>query len=218
MKTTNIALIDDHALFREGLRRVLESEPHMHVVAEVATFAEGMLLFESGPEFDVALIDYQLQGDTSGGNGLELLKVLRRNRPAVRALMLTGGLPGEALLEVLKQHRAGVFLKSEPVPELLLAIDKTLRGDISISSKVTETLLQLSSIEAPPSDSANFSERERMVLRLITEGLGNKEIAVHLATSESNVKAILQRLFEKTGVRSRSQLVRYVFEFNLELQ
>ncbi|HEY9137393.1 MAG TPA: response regulator transcription factor [Terriglobus sp.] len=218
MKTINVALIDDHTLFREGLRRVLESEPHMHVTAEAATFTEGMLLCESGPEFDIALIDYQLEGNPSVGNGLELLKVLRRTRPAAKTLMLTGGLPSEALLEVLKQHRAGVFLKSEPVPELLLAIDKTLRGDIPISSKVAETLLHLSTIATPPSDTTNFSERERLVLRLITEGLGNKEIAVHLATSESNVKAILQRLFEKTGVRSRSQLVRYVFEFNLELQ
>jgi DNA-binding NarL/FixJ family response regulator len=218
IKTINIALMDDHALFREGLRRVLESEPHIHVVAEASTMAEGMLLCESGPDFDIALIDYQLQGDPSAGSGLELLRLLRRTRPEAKALMLTGGLPGAVLMEVLKQHRAGVFLKSEPVSELLAAIGKTLRGDIAISSKVAETLLGEASNEEPRVASASFSERELMVLRFITEGLANKEIAARLATSESNVKAILQRLFEKTGVRSRSQLVRYVFEFDLEFR
>ncbi|SDF76144.1 LuxR C-terminal-related transcriptional regulator [Terriglobus roseus] len=216
-RVVRIVLIDDHVLFREGLRSVLEGNDAFSIVGTASTLPDALELCAKGPSFDLALIDYQLHTDDNTANGLEVLRTLRASRPEANAIVLTGGLPTDTLLEILKQHRAGVFLKTEPVSELLIAIEKTLRGEVAISAKAAEALLQATELGNTAAAPASFSERDLLVLRLITEGLANKEIAIHLNTSESNVKAILQRLFEKTGVRSRSQLVRYVFEFNLEL-
>lgn len=214
----NVVLMDDHLMFREGLRRVLQEDEHIRVVGEASTVAEALELCRSGgPTFDIALVDYQLEASGTSATGVDVLEHLRMERPEAAVIMLTGGLPPGVLAQVVKQHRAGVFLKSEPVSELLGAIEKVLRGDIAISSKAAGELLQFVDAGHPAASPPVFGERELLVLRLITEGLGNKEIALRLDTTETNVKAILQRLFKKTGVRSRSQLVRYVFEFNLEI-
>ena len=212
-----ILLIDDHVLFRVGLRHLLEKEGNITVVGEASSLAEAVAFFANGTQFDLALIDYQLDSHDSNANSLAILRMLHDLPPSTRIIMLTGGLPNEAFLEIVKQHRAGIFFKTEPLSDLVEAIRRTLQGEVTLSPEAREMLVGLASLTEAPVPLATFSPRELMVLRSITEGLANKEIAVRLESTETNVKAILQRIFEKTGVRSRSQLVRYVFEFNLEL-
>ena len=212
-----IALMDDHTLFRAGLRHLLEREGGFSVVAEASTLDQALALCKNNEiAFDLALIDFQFNDDTSSrGEGMKILQALRAQNPTAAAIILTGGLPEDALLEVVSDQRTGIFLKSEPLEKLLPTIWKSLRGEMALSDRATEAVLAIAQQARPAVSPASFNDRELLVLRLVTDGLSNKEIAVQLDTSESNVKAILQKLFAKTGVRSRSQLVRYVFEFDL---
>jgi DNA-binding NarL/FixJ family response regulator len=209
-----ILLVDDHTLFRESLRRMLEGEPGFHVCGDFASAEDALATLESGLEFDVALLDYELNAMSRGaGTGLDLLREIRAARPGARVLMVTAGMETNDLQRTVKELDAGIFLKTEPTAELMLAIRRTAEGGRWISSGAALTLL---SAEERP-QSKQLSARERRVLRRVLEGLSNKEIGVHLDLTESAVKAVLQKLFEKTGVRSRSQLVRYAIEAQLEL-
>ena len=212
--TTRILLVDDHILFREGLRRVLEAEPGYAVVAEASTADEAYALSVTRTNFNLALVDFQL--GSGAGNGLTVLRHLRATTPTLPVVLLTGGTHTATLAEAVRSLHASVFLKSEPVSELLLAIRRALDGGVWVSSAAGTALAAEPKLASNP-DNPAFTARELRVLRWITEGLSNKQIASQLDISESSAKALLQRLFEKTSVRSRSQLVRYVFESNLEL-
>lgn len=212
-----ILLIDDHTLFRESLRRLLEMEADWTVVGEFGRADAAVSSVASGLAFDLALIDYELdEGNLMGGNGLMLVAEIRRLRPSVPILMVTAGMKTKELLEAVQEAKVGVFLKNEPSEELFLAMRRTARGELWVSSAVALSLIKDPSPEPPRSESL-FSPRERTVLLCVLEGLTNKEIAAQLSISESSAKAVLQKLFEKAGVRSRSQLVRFAVELHPDL-
>ncbi|SEF70497.1 two component transcriptional regulator, LuxR family [Bryocella elongata] len=216
-----VILVDDHTLFRESLRRMLEEEPGFHVSGDFSTADTAMNAIQRGLAFDVALIDYELASTaTLASNGLDLLRRLRQLRPSAKALMVTAGMDIRDLHKAVKQLNAGIFLKTEPPAELVLAIQRTAKGERWISSGAALTLLN---DEEPRATSTNvglsrLTPRESQVLRGILEGLGNKEIGARLDLTESAVKAVVQKLFEKIGVRSRSQLVRYAIETQIDLR
>jgi two-component system nitrate/nitrite response regulator NarL len=208
-----ILLVDDHRLFRESLRRLLEADTEYRVVAEVATVSEAIELCRGKVEFDLALIDYDL-GPTAGArNGVSVLRCLREHRGAVPALMVAAQIQPKELVTVVRDLHTGVFMKADAAEELDLALQKTLRGEVWVSSGLALDLIAgASEMERPDDASINFDSREREVLGLVVEGLSNKEISSRLKLSESVVKSTLQKLFEKVGVRTRAQLVRFAFE------
>ncbi len=214
-----IALIDDHTLFRESLRRLLETDTRFEVVAEASTTREGLALVQGAAAFDLALIDYELGTEEEAGNGLVVLRAMRQYHPQVPCMMVTAGINTQGLQEVVGSLHASIFFKSEPAAELLLALEKTFREEQWISSQASVALLrrQTEEEQATKTAEAAFTPRELQVLSYITQGLSNKEIADKLGQTESSVKAMLQKLFAKTSVRSRSQLVRFVFESEMEL-
>ena len=211
---TRILLVDDHTLFRESLRRLLEADAAYKVVAEVASVSEAIELCRGDISFDLALIDYDL-GPTAGAkNGVSVLRCLQEHRSAVPALMVAAQIEPKELVTVVRDLHTGVFMKADPAEELDLALQKTLRGEVWVSSGLALDLIAGASAEQTRSNDAatTFDSREREVLGLVVEGLSNKEISARLNLSESVVKSTLQRLFEKVGVRSRAQLVRFAFE------
>ncbi len=213
-----ILLVDDHTLFREGLRRMLDAEPGMQVCGDVGSAAEAERALAGGLSFHVALVDYELAAsEETFSDGLELVALLQKVRPDAHSLVVTAGLELADLLRAVQELGAGIFLKTEPLAELMLAIRRTARGERWISSGAAMELLAGQSASAAPvtGGRVGLSERESAVLRGVLEGLSNKEIGARLGLSESSVKAVLQRLFEKTGVRSRSQLVRFAIENQL---
>lgn len=213
-----VLLVDDHQLFRECLRRVLEANASFQVVAEAASLPEVCAFLNAGAVFDLALIDLQLSTSDQGEDGLAVLDTLRRMQPSTASILLTAGAGPDQLRKATQTLSAGVFLKSEPISDLLIAIDRTLQGRLWVSSGANLLLLQESrSLPEPATGEASFTARELLVLRWITEGLSNKEIAAQLSISEASVKALLQTIFRKTSVRTRSQVVRYVFECGLLL-
>lgn len=214
-----ILLVDDHTLFRESLRRLLESETRYTVVAEVSSAAAAIEICRGDTAFEVALIDYHLGPSAGVQGGLAVLRCLREQRGNVPALMITAGIEPKDLTTIIHDLRAGVFLKTDPAAELLLALQRTLRDEIWLSSGVGLAIVSAGSAEQQAAEGRPISleARERAVLQLVVEGLSNKEISAKLQISESAVKAVLQRLFQKVGVRTRAQLVRFAFESEMEL-
>jgi DNA-binding NarL/FixJ family response regulator len=212
-----LLLVDDHTLFRESLRRLLESEPGVEISGDFATADEALAAVQEGLPFDAALVDYELQG-AGHGNGLDLVRRMRQIRPAAQVLMVTAGMGTAELMRAVTELNAGIFLKTEPTLELMLAIQRTARGERWISSRASLALFSSGEIAAAPERQVvgELSVRESRVLRGVLEGQSNKEIGAQLEMTESSVKAVLQKLFERAGVRSRSQLVRYAIEGQIE--
>jgi DNA-binding NarL/FixJ family response regulator len=210
-----ILLVDDHTLFREGLRRLLDSEAGVIVCADFESAEAAMQELTAGLDFDIALLDYELTLSTGRStNGLDLLRQIRALRPAAKILFVTAGMNMADLMTALKDLNAGIFLKTEPIAELMLAIQRTAKGERWVSSGAALALVENQQGKAVQEKQRRdgLSPRENLVLRGVLEGLSNKEIGARLDLTESSVKAVLQKLFEKTGVRSRSQLVRYAIE------
>ncbi len=206
-----ILLIDDHTLFRESLGRLLQAEPDMEIVGTSATVAEGLrLLTQTTP--DVVLLDYDLGED----HGLSLLTQAKTAGFGGAFLMVTAGLDDTTLLRVLQQGASGIFLKHSAPSRLLDAIHQVAAGETWLDQRAMQAALASEKETKEKKDGERTLQapttREREVLQGVLDGLSNKEIASKLGISESSVKAALQQLFDKTGVRTRSQLVRIVLE------
>jgi DNA-binding NarL/FixJ family response regulator len=213
-----LLLVDDHTLFRESLRRLLESEPGVMISGDFATTEDALEALRGGLTFDAALIDYEL-GEQGGvqSDGLDLVRQIRLLRPDARILMVTAGMGTGELVRAVTELNAGIFLKTEPTVELMLAIQRTAQGERWISSRASLALMTSQDLSAGPERGREgLSGRESRVLRGVLEGLSNKEIGAQMEMTESAVKAVLQKLFERTGVRSRSQLVRYAIEAQMD--
>jgi DNA-binding NarL/FixJ family response regulator len=158
---------------------------------------------------DVVLLDYDL-GDEQGTAFLEEAKQLRFEG---RILMVTAGMGDAVTMRAFEGGASGVFLKHSPPAQLIEAIHKVTNGEMWLDSRAVRSFVAGASVRTGTEPvPQSLSARERNVLKAVFEGLTNKEIAAHLQLSESSVKAVLQQLFEKTGVRTRSQLVRIAIE------
>jgi two-component system, NarL family, nitrate/nitrite response regulator NarL len=202
-----LLLIDDHALFREGLARLLGSEPDLEVLPPCSNVTEALRILQS-TEIDLILLDYDLGQET----GSRFLVRAAETGFHGRVLIVTAGLAESEAADLLRHGATGIFLKHNPPDLLVKAIRKVMGGEVWLDQKYLKILLQESSATQPDERGRRLSAREREVLRSVFEGLANKEIALRLLVSESSVKATLQQLFMKTGVRTRSQLVRVALE------
>ncbi len=203
-----ILLIDDHSLFRESLSRLLEAEPDFRITASCAGTAEAIAILRR-EAVDVVLLDYDL-GEEQGSAFLE---AVRRERFPGRILMVTAGMSDAGTVRAFEQGATGIFLKHSPPAQLIEAIHKVAAGEVWLDSRAVTALVSGVSgkAEARP-QVQSLTAREKAVLKSVFEGLTNKEIGGNLHISESSVKAALQQLFDKTGVRTRAQLVRIAIE------
>jgi two-component system, NarL family, nitrate/nitrite response regulator NarL len=202
VQVTRLLLIDDHALFRESVARILATEPQFEI-EHCGSIAEALPLLGQR-KFDLVLLDHDLGGERAS----QFLPAARQGGFAGRVLVVTAWVSGTEARRLLQQGVAGIFLKHAPLEELTASIRTVLAGGNWIDRS-------LAGEETPgqgESSAPMFNDRQKKVLRFVMEGLSNKEIAWRLQISESYVKAILQSLFQKTGVRTRGQLVRVAFE------
>lgn len=199
-------LVDDHALFREGLTRLLAGDPTFEVIgsAEQPFHALPAVLKE---KIDVLMLDYDLNGHSPA----DFLSELKSGGFAGRILLVTAGLPDRDALSMIRLGVAGIFHKQHPPDDLRRSICEVHEGKVLIDQNYFQKLVSAvggdGEVRLP-----RLTDREKRTLRYLFEGLGNKEIASQLGISESAVKASLQQLFAKTGVRTRSQLVRVALE------
>jgi two-component system, NarL family, nitrate/nitrite response regulator NarL len=206
-KNIRILLVDDHALFRESVARLLQSEPGFEVVAECGSGAEGLSVLKSR-EIDVVLLDVDLGPE----RGTDLLESLRAERFKGKVLLVTAGVEESEIPTLIRKGISGIIMKHGSPAVLIQGIRDALEGKALFGQDLLRRALESEEQLGVQQTSAKLTERERRVLSFIFEGLANKQIADRLGISESAVKACLQQLFAKTGVRTRSQLVRIALE------
>ncbi len=205
---TRIAMVDDHGLFRESLGRLLESHDEFQIVANCGSSTEALEKL-SRVEADVVLLDYDLGEETALG----LLSEIRKRWSTIRILMVTAGLSDEVALRVMEAGANGIFLKHSSPDRLVVAIRWVAGGEVWLADDSFHSLLAGGRSRTEAQGRARpLTTRQSEVLRGILDGQTNKEIAWNLKTSETSVKAVIQELFQKAGVRTRSQLVRIAIE------
>ena len=194
-----IVLVDDHPLYRSGLRALLQSQPDLTVAAELDD-ARQAILAGSSLAADLFLIDVRLP-DT---DGIALVRELRRQDPARRFLMLSMYDDGDHLARALEAGASGYALKSDSTEATLAAIRSVLLGTRWLSPKLADRL--------DPKDRsglASLSPREREVFDLAVRGLSGREIAKKLFISYKTVESHRYKINRKLGVRSLAELVRF---------
>ena len=197
-------LVDDHALFRESVSRVLNEESLLEI--EHCASIRDALPMLTQRQFDIVLLDHDLGSERAS----QFLPAARQIGFEGRVLVVTAWVSDTEARRLLRQGVAGIFLKQRPLNELSEAIRAVASGATWLDSSLAH--VEDGAAEAGKSNPPVFNDRQRKVLRFVLEGLSNKEIAWRLQISESYVKAILQGLFQKTGVRTRGQLVRVAVE------
>ena len=197
-------LIDDHALFRESVASVIGGKDGLEI-EHCSSIREALPLLAQ-KRFDLVLLDHDLGSERAS----QFLPAARQIGFEGRVLVVTAWVSENEARRLIRQGVAGIFLKEGPVSQLTESIRTVLAGGTWMDRSLSR--MEEDGDMAGQSASPVFNERQRRVLRFVLEGLSNKEIAWRLQISESYVKAILQSLFQKTGVRTRGQLVRIALE------
>jgi len=207
-----ILLVDDHSLFRDSLSRLLETEPGFRMVGSCGTVADALPIV-AGEQPDIILLDYDL-GEEQGSVALD---EIRKHGFKGRILMVTAGMSDAATVRVLEGGSEGIFLKHSSPAQLVEAIRRLMAGEPWLDPRAMRSLIAGATGKSEEQrNSQVLTARERYVLQGVFEGLTNKEIAAQLQVSEGSIKAVMQQLFDKTGVRTRSQLVRIALEKRAE--
>jgi DNA-binding NarL/FixJ family response regulator len=207
MNKIRILLLDDHALFREGLSRLVDSEPGLEMTGHCATIDKAIDILRQKP-IDLVLLDYDLGKE----NGFQFIARAREVGFQGRFLIVTAGMSDAQSVEAVRLGVGGIFTKHSSPVSLARAIRKVMAGETWLDQSSVQALVEATKGQEAPDSRRPFTERENQVLQGVFEGFSNKEIGARLDISESSVKAALQQLFHKTGVRTRSQLVRIALE------
>jgi len=210
-----VLIVDDHALVREGINKILSLEPNIKVVGEAEDGAQAIELARGMP-IDVILMDINMPNV----NGITATKIIKSEHPEINIIALTIHDQEEYLFELIECGISGYVLKDVRPDELIKTVLNVYRGQAyippSMTPKVFEQLHRLSKTHAEAVNCFNqLTEREREVLCQVAEGLSNKEIAEKLYISEKTVKNHLTSIFQKLGVADRTQAALYAVNHNL---
>jgi DNA-binding NarL/FixJ family response regulator len=211
-QTLHILLLDDHALFRESVSRLLGAEPGFEVVAHCATIEEALQVLRR-KSIDLVLLDF----DLGGRDGREFLPLAKEQGFHGKILVVTAGVDAEAASELIHSGVSGIFRKHDSAALLAQGIRDVMAGKVWLDQEQLQTALKTELTTPQLIRTRRFTEREQQVLSFVFEGLANKEIAARIGVSEGSIKSTLQQLFSKTGVRTRSQLVRIILEQHRDL-
>ena len=215
MTTIRILLVDDHTLFRSGLKALLQRQSDFDIVGEAADGLEGVKLCEQLKP-DVVLLDI----DMPQMNGREALAQILVTQPQLAVLMLTVSEDGEDLAECLKTGARGYLLKNINADFLLDSIRRAVEGDSVLSPEMTSKLLsQLRGGESSKSKRAGveqLTQREREILAWLSRGVSNKEIARSLDLAESTIKVHVQNILRKLNLNGRVQAALFAVEHGLD--
>jgi two-component system, NarL family, nitrate/nitrite response regulator NarL len=204
-QTIAILLVDDHTLFREGVSRLLGTEPAFKVVA-CASIKEALTILRQR-QIDIVLLDF----DLGQRDGTRFVRLAKEQGFGGKILVVTAGVEEREAAELIRCGISGIFMKQNSAALLAQGIRDVMAGKVWFDQELLQATIH-GSATLPESQSGRFTQRERQVLSYVFEGLANKEIAARIGVSESSVKATLQQLFSKTGVHTRGQLVRIALE------
>jgi DNA-binding NarL/FixJ family response regulator len=206
-----LALLDAHGLFRASLSRFLAAQPGFEVVGECGSGAEAKDILQRAP-VDILLLDFEVASERAS----EFMIEAREAGYQGQFLVVGGSVDARTAAVALRAGASGIFMKSEAPERLIHALRRVAEGEVWIDQKVVRMLADQLIDRLPEREPAEFlGDRERSVLLGILGGLTNKKIGDNIGISESGVKNIVQRLFAKANVKTRSQLVRVALEGSL---
>jgi DNA-binding NarL/FixJ family response regulator len=213
MQPTKVLIVDDHALFRQGVRNTIEPEKDFEVVGEAEDGREAMVKArELKP--DLILMDINMPHC----NGLEAVSAIKRELPRVKIVMLTVHDEGEGLFEAIKRGAEGFLSKRVRAKSLLGSLRGVRRGEAAISGRMAGRILKefsrLAEIEAE-NIAGQLTPREKDVLQKVSEGLSNREIGHSLCISENTVKAHVTNILRKLHLQTRAQAADYARRWGL---
>jgi DNA-binding NarL/FixJ family response regulator len=200
----NLLLLEDQALFRDTLSRIIETEPGLNIIAHCSSTTAALKALNQLP-VDLILLDYDF-GDRQ--TGFDFIRRVRGDDQQVRIFLVTGGMEDADYLHALELGIGGIFLKQSGADLLVAAIHKVVAGETWLDQRCLQGLVKAVGAEHRLKRRGRLTAREHGVLKCVYTGLSNKETAAELSISEASVKSALQQLFRKTGVRTRTQLVR----------
>jgi DNA-binding NarL/FixJ family response regulator len=213
---TSVLIVDDQALVRVGLRKILETEPETEVVGEAAdgddAVAEARRLRP-----DVVLMDIRMPVL----DGIEATRRIVQAQSGIRVLILTTFGLDAYVYDALRAGASGFMLKDAPPEEIAAAVRIVARGEALLAPAVTRAVIeeftrtQPAAAPAPPPALAELTPREREVLDLLARGLSNPEVCARLVISEATAKTHVARILQKLGLRDRVQAVIYAYECGL---
>ncbi|MDO9281347.1 MAG: response regulator transcription factor [Methylotenera sp.] len=218
MKPIRVLIVDDHTLFRSGIKLLLERQTGFEVVGEAGDGLEGVKRAKQLKP-DVVLLDLHMPGTS----GLEAIPLLREEVPQAQVIMLTVSEDADDLLEALRAGARGYLLKNIEMDFLLDSIRRAAAGESVMSAQMAGKLAD--TIRTPQSGSAKagsnlgkLTPREREIIAMLASGASNKEIARTLDLAESTVKIHVQGILRKLNLASRVQAAVYAVEHGLVLE
>jgi DNA-binding NarL/FixJ family response regulator len=195
--TIRLVLVDDHRIVREGLGYMVSGVDGLEVVGEAASGPELFRLLEE-VEADVILLDVNMPGMT----GLQVLERLQAERPDLKVLMLSMHDDAAYVQHAIRHGAMGYLLKSTGLDELVRALENVMAGKPYLQGELAGAL-----VAGPAGDETHLSPRELEILALLTDGLGNKQVARRLGISEATVKTHLRSLYRMLDAHSRAEAV-----------
>lgn len=211
---SRIIIVDDHEVVRLGLRSLLDQYPQYEVVAEAKTAKEAVTLVDNFQP-DIVLMDIRLPGKS----GIDACEEIKDKYPDVKVIMLTSFAEDEMLFSSIKAGASGYILKQIDSEGLVNSLEAVARGEASLDPAVTQRVFQEVRRAVRDEEAASFSElsqQEKLVLKLVSEGKTNREIAHSLYLGEGTVRNYVSSILSKLGVSNRAEAAAYAVEHNLK--
>jgi len=205
-ETIKLLIVDDHAMFREGLARSIEKEGDLQIAGQFASSGEALAALQKATP-DIVLLDIDLGPERA----MDFIAGAKAAGLNLRILVVTAGASDQEAVQLIQAGVAGILHKHHSTESLCNTIRQIAKGEVCLERKYLGPLFR-SVDRSRPATGPKLTNRDRTVLRFILQGLTNREIAERLEVSESAVKASLRQVFSKLQVRTRAQLVKVALE------
>ena len=208
--TIKVLVVDDHLLSRKGIISILSSHAMFEIIGEATNGQEAL---SKAKELmpDLILMDIRMPG----GSGLEATRLIKEEMPYVKIVILSVSDDVQDFFEAIKKGAQGYLLKNMEPEYWLDYIISIVQGEAPISREVASKILQEFLIQKTDVSGSKLSEREKEVLQLVSQGLGNKEIGKVLFITESTVKNHLRNILDKLHLQNRMQLIAFAYKNGL---
>lgn len=214
MPKSKIMIVDDHEVVRLGLISLLEQNSQYEVVAQAENALDAIKLVETKRP-DIVLMDIRLHGMS----GIDACEQICKKYPDTKVIMLTSFAEDEMLFSAIKAGASGYVLKQVNAKDLINSIESVARGEASLDPAVTQRVFQevrKAVREEEASAFSSLSQQERMVLKLVSEGKTNRDIAQNLFLGEGTVRNYVSSILSKLNVSNRAEAAAYAVEHNLK--
>jgi len=205
-----VLLADDHAIVRAGLKEILAGTGDIEVAGEAANGQE-VLARVSAQDFDVAVLDLSMPGR----NGIELIKLVKDEKPRLRILVLSMHSEEQYAVRALKAGASGYLSKESAADQLVAAIRRIAAGGAYVTPETAERLALGAAPRAEAAAYTLLSDREFQVFRMIARGASVSEIARELSLSVKTISTHKTRIMDKMGLANQAELIRYALEHKL---